>query len=307
MDIPAVFESLDERERQTLDLVLAGHPNKAIGRRLGVSRRSVARIKSSILAKTDFLSFIELSGALGTAKAAAGRESCKRSDGSGCPARPAPAAGASTAVPQDPSAINEARWQWLCCDLHDGAAQYVSAALLRLQAIEARHDMPVEARPHLLMAGALLDVALRDIRDIIAGRSPACSMQAGIISSIRRLVQELAGSSGIEIEFVESLGREKLSPLLETAVYRILQECLNNATRHSGGDRVRVEIVRNPETLRLEVRDWGCGFDPDAVAIEHRGLRGIRQRAEVLGGRASVKTKPGWGTLVVAELPLGAS
>jgi signal transduction histidine kinase len=157
------------------------------------------------------------------------------------------------------------------------------------------------------MAGALLDVALRDIRDIIAGRSPACSMQLGLIPSIQRLVQELAEASGIEIELVESLGRKKLPPQLETAVYRILQECLNNATRHSGSDRVRVEIVGNPKALSLEVRDWGGGFDPDAVAVERRGLRGIRDRAELLGGRASFETKPGWGTLVAVELPLMAS
>ena len=97
------------------------------------------------------------------------------------------------------------------------------------------------------MAGALLDVALRDIRDIIAGRSPACITQSGIIPSIKRLVQELTAANGIEFEFVESLGRKKLSPPLETAVYRILQECLNNAIRHSGSDRVRVEIVGTPE------------------------------------------------------------
>ena len=195
----------------------------------------------------------------------------------------------------------------LCCDLRDGAAHYVSAALLRLQAIEAQHEIPAEARPHLRMAGALVAVALRDIRDIIAGRSPACTMQPGIIPFVKHLVQELARASGIKFEFIESIGRKKLSPLLETTVYRILQECLNNAIRHSGSDRVCVKIAGNSQALRLEVRDWGGGFDPDAVTIEQRGLQGIRDRTKLLGGRASIKTAPGWGTLVVAELPLVAS
>jgi signal transduction histidine kinase len=173
--------------------------------------------------------------------------------------------------------------------------------------MDAQREIPAEARPHLRMAGALLEVALGDIRDIIAGRSPGCSLGLGIIASVKRLVQELAEASGIEIEFFDSLGHEQLAPPLQTAVYRILQECLNNAIRHSGSDRVRVEIIGNPGTLRLEARDWGSGFDPDAVTIEHRGLWGIRQRAELLGGRASLKTKPGWGTLVSVELPLKAS
>jgi signal transduction histidine kinase len=106
---------------------------------------------------------------------------------------------------------------------------------------------------------------------------------------------------------LRALGQEKLSPGLATAVYRIVQECLNNSIRHSGSDRVRVEIVGTPRALWLEVRDWGSGYDPGAVTIEHRGLQGIRQRAELAGGKASIKTKLGEGTRVAVELPLKAS
>jgi two-component system, LuxR family, response regulator FixJ len=307
LDLEHRFESLDGRERRTLDLILAGHPNKAIERRLGLSRRTVERVRSSILAKTNFLSFVELSAAYGEARAAEGNDSRSTAAAAG---RPSPSVPVSTTVaemPQDHCVEDERDWRLLCCDLHDGAAQYVSAALLRLQAVEAQHEIPAEARPHLCMAGTLLDIALRDIREIIAGRSPACCTQPGIIPSIKRLVQELAETSGIKVEFVDSLGRKKLPLPLGTAVYRILQECLNNAIRHSGSDRVRVEIVGAPGALRLEVRDWGDGFDPDTVTVEHRGLRGIRERAELLGGRASFKTRPGGGTLVAVELPLTAS
>ena len=86
-----------------------------------------------------------------------------------------------------------------------------------------------------------------------------------------------------------------------------MQECLNNAIRHSGSDRVRVEIVETQGMLRLEVRDWGGGFDPGAVTVEHRGLRGIRDRAELLGGTASIETSAEGGTRVAVELPLKAS
>ena len=73
LDLGKRLESLDERERRTLDLILAGHPNKAIQRRLELSRRTVERVRSSILAKTNFLSFVELSAACGEARAAANR------------------------------------------------------------------------------------------------------------------------------------------------------------------------------------------------------------------------------------------
>ena len=307
VDFEHRLESLDGRERRTLDLILAGHPNKAIERRLGLSRRTVERVRASILEKMGFLSFVELSVAYGEARAAEGKDSRRTATEAGCTSQSVPVPTTSAAMPQDRCDEDERNWRLLCCDLHDGAAQYVSAALLGLQAIETQHEIPAEAKPHLCMAGALLDVALRDIRDIVAGRSPACFMQPGIIPAIKRLVQELAETSGIEFEFVESLGRKKMPPPLETALYRILQECLNNAVRHSGSGRVRVEIVGPPGTLRLEVRDWGGGFDPDAVTVEHRGLRGIRKRAELLGGRASFKTKEGGGTLVAVEFPLKTS
>jgi FixJ family two-component response regulator len=307
LDLEHGLGLLDGRERRALDLILAGHPNKAIQRRLGLSRRTVERVRSAILAKTNFLSFVELSAAYGEARAAEGEHSRSTATNEGCPSQSVPASTSAAEMPRAHGVEDERDWRLLCCDLHDGAAQYVSAALLRLQAMEAQHEIPVEARPNLCTARALLDVALRDIRDIIAGRSPACFTQPGIIPSIKRFVRELVGASGIEFEFVEGLGRKKLSPLLETTIYRILQECLTNAIRHSGSDRIRVEIIDTPGALRLEVRDWGGGFDPDSVTVEHRGLRGIRDRAELLGGRASIKTEPGWGTLVVAELPLKAA
>jgi signal transduction histidine kinase len=153
-------------------------------------------------------------------------------------------------------------------------------------------------------AKALLDVALRDIRDIIAGRSPGCSTRDNIVSSIKRLVRELAETTGIEIELVEAFGSEKLTRPIETALYRILQESLNNAVRHSGSNRIRVAIAENPGTLRLEVRDWGKGFDRNAINGEHRGLHGIQQRAQLLGGTAAIDSKPGQGTLIEVELPL---
>lgn len=296
------LEVLDKRERRTLDLIFAGHPNKSIVRLLKLSRRTIDRVRSSILAKTGFLSFMELAAIYGKAGAGEGAKSGKRALEE--TRSPHSVLALPKAKTPRAAAIEEASWRMLCCDLHDGPAQYVSAALLRLQTMEVDCAMVSEARGHLQMAGALLDVALRDIRDIIAGRSPAGFMQGGIMPAVKRLVQEVAKASGIKIKVVGTLGRKRLTPLLETAVYRILQESLNNAVRHSGSERICVALVRNQRTLRFEVRDWGSGFDCDAVGGEHRGLRGIRERAALLGGSVSIESKPGWGTLVTTELPI---
>jgi len=307
LDCEHRLESLDARERLTLELILAGHPNKAVQRRLGLSRRTVERIRSNILKKMESMSFVELAATVAQTRAAGGNNPHRIAPAAGRTAPSGQTGATAAGMSPDQCVEDQRNWQLLCCDLHDGAAQYLSAALLRLQVIEAQHEVPAAATPHLRMVEQLLGVALRDIRDVIAGRSPACCTGPEFFDSVKRLVEELAGGSGIEIELVESLGRKKLVSRLETAVHRILQECLNNAIRHSGSDRVRVEIGESLEALRLEVRDWGNGFDLAAVAADQRGLQGIRQRAELLGGKASIQTRPGWGTLVAVELPLDAA
>ena len=290
MDNSAVFESLDKRELRTLYLILAGHPNKTIQRRLGLSARTVTRIRSSILAKTGFLSFIELSASCGEAIVAVGKEPCTTA-AEPCRASPSTPALTKTAeTAPDVPVDDETSWRLLCCDLHDGAAQYLSAAMMHLQSVEAQHEMPAEAKSHLHMVGALLNVALRDIRDIIAGRSPACFTQAGIVPALTRLVEEMADASGLEIELLETLGRKRLAPLLETAVYRILQECLNNAVQHSGSRRIRAESSRTARRC-----DWRYAIGavaliptPSMASIEVCGASGNAQ----IVGRKNLDRRP---------------
>ena len=210
-------------------------------------------------------------------------------------------AGTST---QDPQALNEAHWRWLCCDLHDGAAQYLAGALKILQAIDARPDFHQEAKSHLQATKALLDIALRDLREVIAGRSPDYVRNGTLASSIKRLVDELAETAEIDIDLTVDLGGKILARTLETAVYRILQECLHNAIRHSGGKRIRVAIVAKRQSLRIEAHDWGKGFDCSAINSGHLGLRSIWQRAELVKGTVWIDSKPGEGTHIEVELPL---
>ena len=97
---------------------------------------------------------------------------------------------------------------------------------------------------------------------------------------------------------------ERLTPILENAVYRIAQEALTNACRHSKTKKVHVELEQCGEQLRIEVRDHGVGFRPEEVGESRFGLAGIRERARLLGGKAIIETKLGEGTQVVAELPI---
>jgi two-component system sensor histidine kinase DegS len=95
-----------------------------------------------------------------------------------------------------------------------------------------------------------------------------------------------------------------LTPILENAVYRIVQEALTNACRHSKSKSIRVMLVQQRDCLRIDIRDHGVGFKPEDVGESRFGLEGIRERARLLGGHAQIESAPGNGTHVMVELPI---
>ncbi|MES1210871.1 MAG: ATP-binding protein, partial [Acidobacteriota bacterium] len=102
---------------------------------------------------------------------------------------------------------------------------------------------------------------------------------------------------------------ERLGPELETLVFRIVQEALTNVLRHAGVDRAQVAVSRSGELLVLRVSDAGRGFNAQATLAASEmatgaGLRGMRDRLELFGGRLEIVSAPGQGTLISAAIPL---
>ena len=91
---------------------------------------------------------------------------------------------------------------------------------------------------------------------------------------------------------------------IETAAYRLVQECLSNAARHADAALAVVEVARRDGSMRIRVSDDGRGFDP-ARESEGFGLGGMRERVDLLDGELAISSRPGGGTEVVADLPLG--
>jgi len=126
----------------------------------------------------------------------------------------------------------------------------------------------------------------------------------GILAAVEYLICENRQRSGIDIMFKHNLRAIQLAPPLECAVFRIVQESLINACRHSGGDFIRVELQESDDRLQIVVFDEGVGFDPAAVPEDRFGLRSIRERARLLGGKAEFQSAPGEGCRIIIELPL---
>ena len=190
-------------------------------------------------------------------------------------------------------------------EIHDGLAQQLTGAQMQFQSVEHLLDKnPPAARKVLDKALQLLQEAMAETRRLIGGLRPPVLDQSGIAAAVEDLISGRRTHDGPEIEFVNHLEPQRFASPLESAVFRIVQESLTNACRHSQSKKVRVELGLAGDRLRIDVQDWGIGFDPDQVNGGHFGLRGIRERARLLGGSAEIKSSPEHGTHVRVELPL---
>ena len=124
------------------------------------------------------------------------------------------------------------------------------------------------------------------------------------MEAVAHLVHEVSRDKGPKIEYRSRVDFDRLDPTLENAIYRIAQEALTNACQHGKSKRISVSLLQRGDHLRIEVRDWGVGFDPKTVPKNHFGLEGIRQRARLLGGKCSIRSKAGKGTSISVEVPV---
>jgi signal transduction histidine kinase len=194
-------------------------------------------------------------------------------------------------------------------DVHDGLTQMVVAVHQRLQ-IFAEHHPPDSAAGHEELE-ALVELVGRTVgeaRRVIADLRPITLDDFGLSTAVRLQVEEMR-AGGYEASYEETLGEERLPNSQETALFRVVQEALANVRKHAQTQRVHVFLGCWNGAVRLKVRDWGRGFDPARVAGggspgERVGLSSMRERVTLLGGGLEIRSEPGKGTSVVAEVPL---
>lgn len=191
----------------------------------------------------------------------------------------------------------------LAYEIHDGFVQDATGAMMHLETLLVTGRIP-EGPVHqeVELALRLVRRAVGEARRVIGGLLPPILEEQGVVAALEYWIDEqMPGGPSIELH-VETPW-QRWEPLLEGTVYRIVQEALNNVRRHSRSERAEVRLTQQGDLLRVEVRDWGIGFDPKDIAGERFGLRGIGERARLLGGRAEITSVPGQGTRVVVDLP----
>ncbi|HEY1191746.1 MAG TPA: PAS domain-containing protein [Gemmata sp.] len=190
--------------------------------------------------------------------------------------------------------------QRLARDLHDTVGQTLTGLAL------------AAAAGQLDQVRRLADELSRELHDVAVRLRPTALDDLGLPAAARELVSEWSRRAKVPVDF-QAVGEEgaRLPRETETALYRVVQEALTNASRYAGARRVAVVVGRRGGEAVAVVEDDGFGFDPDAVPrtpIPGRrgglGLVGMRERVELLGGTLEVDSAPGAGTTVIARIPL---
>ncbi|WP_225040041.1 sensor histidine kinase (plasmid) [Rhizobium sp. T1470] len=204
---------------------------------------------------------------------------------------------------QRATALNESHLRRIGADLHDGPAQLVAFASLRLDS-NALVDpaTPASLREREIAAiKASLDEAMNEIRTICSGLVLPQIEAASLPEILERSVRAHEQRTGSRVHLKMANVPEHLSPSAKICIYRFVQEGLNNSYRHGGGVEQRVVQRLEGDRISIEVSDGGSGFDPNAVGPTSLGLAGLRERIESLGGTFQLQSSA-QGTLVSMSL-----
>jgi PAS domain S-box-containing protein len=197
--------------------------------------------------------------------------------------------------------------QLIAYEIHDGLAQQLAGAIMQFQTYDHLKDKKPNPAAKAYDAGmTMLQQGHVEARRLISGVRPPILDEQGVIAAIAHLVHEQSRLKGPKIDNHSRVDFDRLAPILENAIYRIAQEGLANACQHSKSEKVRVSLVQRGDRIRIEVRDWGIGFNTKSVQENRFGLVGIRQRVGLLGGKCSIRSTMGEGTRITVELPVVA-
>jgi signal transduction histidine kinase len=207
------------------------------------------------------------------------------------------------------AALNESFLRRISADLHDGPGQDLGLALMRLETLAERADGSGRA---LLIDPEEFETirlsvrsAMQELRSISAGLSlpDIAQLSANEVASLA--VQDYQAKTGAHVA-LDIAAQQRNAPLpVKIALYRVLQESLTNSFKHGGELRQRVRLDYSRNHIELAIQDHGKGFDPGAALDGiHLGLKGMRERIELLGGTFKVSSAPGCGCAILTTLPL---
>jgi PAS domain S-box-containing protein len=194
---------------------------------------------------------------------------------------------------------------WIARELHDDLGQRAVGLAMQLHSCAQVLPNGTSERVRVQKASDQATALVNDIQAFSHRLHSARLEHLGIASASADLCQELSEQHNVVIDFSHSGVPENLSKDIALCLFRVLQEALNNAVKHSGVRHFKVTLRGTPAEIRLEVIDAGRGFDPKAVIGRGLGLISMHERLSLVNGEVSIESRPGGGTTIRARVNLG--
>ncbi|MCM3870713.1 MAG: histidine kinase [Pyrinomonadaceae bacterium] len=193
-------------------------------------------------------------------------------------------------------------------EIHDTLAQNLAGIALQLDSVNMETpDIPASLRTRLDQTCNLVRYSLSEARRAVSDLRSDNLERHELEAELPQIAARMASSANAEAN-VQVVGTpRRLNPTIEKNLLRIFQEALANTIKHAGAHKIDIELRYGPDCLMLSVRDDGSGFDTEKIiplGVGHYGLTGMRERAERIGGRLTLKSKLGEGTELLVEVPL---
>lgn len=198
--------------------------------------------------------------------------------------------------------LQEQERKVIAYDIHERLVQDLIGGQMLLET--SLHRINGSAGETLMKANSIFVRAIDEARRMISVVRPLVIDEKGIVQAIKYLTAEMEQQGEMAIEFFHRVHFDRLPSVLEGALFRIVQEGLTNVKRHSGSTEAEVWLQQEGDRLKLQVRDYGCGFDVNQVPDDRFGLEGIRRRAQIFQGSCYIDSDRGEGTTIRVEIPL---
>jgi PAS domain S-box-containing protein len=216
-------------------------------------------------------------------------------------------------LPQRILRAQEAERSRIAQELHDGINQLIASVKMRLHKVESSlPDLKPAAREILRRCDQVLVRVLEENRRIAHNLRPAELDNLGLSAACSSFCNEVQSRTNLKIEFRITSPKRRLPSAIELHLFRIIQEAINNITKHARAKLIKLQIQVRSDLVLLKIQDDGQGFDPIAVEagkkIRHGlGLTNIRERALAMNGDCEIKSQPKRGTTIIVRVPLGGS
>ncbi len=188
-------------------------------------------------------------------------------------------------------------------ELHDGLGQSILAIKMRLE--RTANASPERVQEIMSEVQGLFANVIAEVRSISNGLMPAALNEFGLLDALSHLCREVSESSGMRVEFVHDGYEGPVEGRIKTYLYRIAQEALNNAVKHSGSVNAKVELKTDSEYVFIDVSDLGRGFTYDSERkICGNGISNMKERVHLLNGEIDIHSQEGKGTMIEIRIPL---